>query len=63
MYKWEDEITEEPEVVMVVKTSDNKYDDVKLVVQNSIDYTNFIGELEVKKVNDKFTQWLNSVVK
>jgi periplasmic divalent cation tolerance protein len=55
MYNYKDEITEEPEVVLVVKTKDGYFEKIKAVVKKHIDYDNFIGELEVGKINDDFS--------
>lgn len=62
MYNYKDEITEEPEVVLIVKTKKGYFEKVKRVVKKHIGYDNFIGELEVGKVNDDFSSWLNEVV-
>ena len=62
IYNYNDEIVKEPEVVLIVKTHAEKYDDVVQAIQQFIDYDNFIGQLEVSKVNDAFATWLNQVV-
>lgn len=63
IYNYEGKISEEAEVVMIVKTMDSKFAAVEKVIKDSIDYTNFIGELGVNQVNDEFSNWLNSIVK
>ena len=63
MYNYKGEITEEPEVVLVVKTKNGYYEKVKDVVKKHISYDNFIGELEVSKINDDFSSWLNDITK
>lgn len=63
MYNYKDEITEEPEVVLIIKTKDGYYDRVKAVIKANLDYDNFIGQLNVDKLNDDFSTWLNAVVK
>lgn len=63
IYNYKNEITEEPEVVLIVKTKDGYYDKVKAVIKTNIDYDNFIGQLGVDKLNDDFSNWLNEVVK
>ncbi len=62
MYNYENEITEEPEVVLIIKTSNNKYSEIESIIKKSIDYDNFIGELDIANVNSNFTAWLLSVV-
>jgi len=63
IYNYKDEITEEPEVVLIIKTKDGKYEDVVKVIKGEISYDNFIGEFEVDKINNDFKTWLNDVVK
>lgn len=63
IYKYKSEITEEPEVVLIVKTKDNYYEKVKEIIKGHIDYDNFIGQIAVEKINDDFSTWLHEVVK
>lgn len=63
MYNYKDVITEEPEVVLIVKTREGYYQKVKNLVKSRVDYDNFIGQFEVDKINDDFSSWLEAVVK
>lgn len=63
IYSYKDEITEEPEVVLIIKTLENMFAKIEKVVKESINYDNFIGEIQVNQVNSNFESWLNSVVK
>lgn len=63
MYNWEDKITEEPEVVLIIKTQDTKYREIEEVIKKCINYTNFIGQLDVTEVNSGFKEWLDGIVK
>ena len=63
IYNYEDEITEEPEVVLLIKTLEGKFSEIESVIKSEIDYDNFIGELDVKQVNSNFEGWLCSIVK
>ncbi|MBN1618905.1 divalent-cation tolerance protein CutA [Candidatus Dojkabacteria bacterium] len=63
IYNYEDKITQEPEIVMLIKTVDDKYDEVKNLIQSELKYDNFIGQIKVEKVNENFEKWLCSVVK
>lgn len=63
IYKYKGKITEEPEVVLIVKTKDAFYERVKETVKQSVNYDNFIGQLDVEKINDDFSAWLNEEVK
>lgn len=62
-YVWQGEIRQEPEVVLIVKTLAEQRDAVRMAVAEVIDYTNFIGEIELDGVNDGFAQWLREVVR
>ncbi|HXS15376.1 MAG TPA: divalent-cation tolerance protein CutA [Candidatus Saccharimonadales bacterium] len=63
MYKYKGEITDEPEVVLIVKTKDGYYKKIEEVIKKYINFENFIGQFSVEKINDEFTSWLNEVVK
>ncbi|MEK7165822.1 MAG: divalent-cation tolerance protein CutA [Patescibacteria group bacterium] len=63
MYNYKNEITEEPEVVLIVKTQDGYYEKVKKVIKEHVNYDNFIGQLAVEKINVDFSNWLNDIVK
>lgn len=62
IYNYKDEITEEPEAVLIVKTREGKYDQIVKVIKDEIDYDNFIGQLDVDKINSDFERWLKEVV-
>lgn len=63
IYKYKGKVTDEPEVVLIVKTKEGYYDKVKEVIKRNIDYDNFIGHIKVEKINDDFSSWLDEVVK
>ena len=63
VYNYEGKITEEPEVVLIIKTKAGNYNKIKKVIKSSIDYDNFVGQFQVEKINDDFSSWLNEVVK
>lgn len=62
-YLWEGKITTEPEVVALVKTRAEHFDAVAAAVRESVPYTNFVGQIEVPRVNEAFGAWLESVVR
>ena len=62
IYNYEGEVTEEPEVVLIIKTKEGYYEKVKGVIKRHIDYDNFIGQISIEKINDDFTEWLDEVV-
>lgn len=63
IYNYENKITEEPEVVLIIKTQRNKYDMIEKVIKEEIKYENFIGQIKIEKVNSEFENWLKSIVK
>ena len=62
-YVYEGEITTEPEVVALIKTETEHFNAVEQAVKEVIDYTNFIGQIDVPRVNKAFETWLHSVVR
>jgi len=62
-YVWEEKVTTEPEIVALVKTRAEHFDAVAAAVKETIPYTNFVGQVEVSRVNEAFDAWLNSVVR
>lgn len=63
IYNYQNQITEEPETVLIIKTTDNKYEEVKNAIKEEISYDNFIGQLSIDKINSDFEKWLNDMVK
>lgn len=62
MYNWENELTEEPEVVLIIKTQDNTFQEIEEIIRETIDYTNFIGQIAIDQVNSEFRSWLDEIV-
>ena len=62
-YIWDGKLTTEPEVVALVKTREEHFDAVSAVVKELVPYTNFVGQIEVKKVNDAFSSWLDQAIR
>lgn len=63
IYNYNNEITEEPEVVLLIKTTEQKFKEIESIIKKHITYDNFIGELNVEQINSNFEGWLCSVVK
>ena len=61
-YIWEGEVTTEPEIATLVKTREEHFEEVAATVKELVSYTNFVGQIEVKKVNEEFDSWLGQVV-
>lgn len=62
-YLWEGSITTEPEVVALIKTRAEHFAAIEAAVRELIPYTNFVGQLEVSRVNDAFAAWMHSTVR
>lgn len=61
-YVWEGKITTEPEIVALVKTRAEHFDAVAAAVKEVAPYTNFVGQIDVPRINDAFAAWLTDVV-
>jgi periplasmic divalent cation tolerance protein len=61
-YVWEGQITTEPEIVALVKTRAEHFDAVAALVKEVVPYTNFVGQIEVPRVNEAFAAWLAEAV-
>lgn len=61
-YIWKGEITEEPEMVLIVKTQAGYRDQIEGVIRQHINYTNFIAEVSPTEINQNFLEWLNAEV-
>jgi periplasmic divalent cation tolerance protein len=62
-YVWEGKITTEPEVVALIKTQSQHFDAIAALVREAVPYTNFVGQIDVPRVNEAFATWLSSVVR
>jgi periplasmic divalent cation tolerance protein len=62
-YVYEGKVTTEPEVVALIKTETEHFEAVEQAVKSVVDYTNFIGQIDVPRVNEAFEAWLHSVVR
>lgn len=58
-YRWEGGITEEPEVVLMIKTQSGLQTEIEQAIRDRISYTNFIAEISPSHVNEGFLGWLN----
>jgi periplasmic divalent cation tolerance protein len=61
-YRWEGEIKDEPEYVLVIKTKDGQRDKIERVIREHITFTNCIAEIGVDSINAGFLSWLNKEV-
>ena len=62
-YLWEGKVTTEPELVALIKTRAEHFDAIAEAVRDTVPYTNFVGQLEVTRVNEAFAAWLDRVVR
>lgn len=63
MYRWENKIQTDAEIVLIIKTKENLRPQIETVIKTHIDYTNFIAELDVQSVNADYLTWLNQEIK
>jgi len=61
-YRWEGEIKQENEVVLIIKTQTGMRERIETVISEFISYTNIIAELAIDSVNTPFKQWLDAEV-
>lgn len=61
-YRWEGQIIEEPETVLIVKTQAGYREAIEQVIRQHITYTNIIAEISAESVNEGFLNWLNAEV-
>jgi periplasmic divalent cation tolerance protein len=61
-YVWEGKVTTEPEVVALIKSQPRHYEAIAAAVKEAVPYTNFVGQIDVARVNEGFGNWLTSVV-
>jgi len=62
-YVWEGKITTEPEVVALIKTQAQHFDAIVAAIQETVSYTNFVGQIDVPRVNTAFATWLQQTVR
>jgi periplasmic divalent cation tolerance protein len=58
-YRWGDEIKEEPEIVLLVKTQEGRRAAIERSVCAVVGYVNCIAEIAPDSVNAAFLDWLN----
>jgi uncharacterized protein involved in tolerance to divalent cations len=63
IYNFEDKITDEAEVVLIIKTKNELFTAIKDLIKEEIPYNNFVGKIKLEETNTFFQNWLNSVVK
>ena len=62
IYNYQGKITDEPETVLLIKTKEDYYEKIEKVIKKNIDYTNFIGQISIEKINSEFSKWLDETV-
>lgn len=62
-YWWKDEIVQEPEILMLIKTKDRWFEDIAEYVQTESGYeTPELIALGPERVEDAYQKWLNDEV-
>ncbi len=64
VYFWQDKIEDEPEVLMIVKTKSELFEELEKRVKSLHSYTvpEIIG-IKIKKGSESYLNWLNEVTK
>jgi periplasmic divalent cation tolerance protein len=63
LYWWEGKIEEDNEIGAILKTDDDKWEEVKKVIKELHPYTTpLIMKMDVEDVNDEYIKWLKDVV-
>jgi periplasmic divalent cation tolerance protein len=58
-YRWADEIKEEPEIALLVKTQAGRREAVEQAIAKVVSYVNCIAEIAPESVNAAFAGWLD----
>ena len=58
-YRWADEIKEEPEIVLLVKTQAGRREAIEQSIAKAVSYVNCIAEIAPESVNAAFGDWLD----
>jgi periplasmic divalent cation tolerance protein len=58
-YRWADEIKEEPEIGLLIKTQAGRREAVEQAVAKVVSYVNCIAEIAPASVNAAFLDWLD----
>lgn len=61
-YRWEGEIKQEQEVVLIVKSKQTMRNEIEETVKKHINYTNCITELKTSYTNLPFLSWLEKEI-
>lgn len=61
-YRWEGEIKQEAEVVLIVKSKSTMRDEIEKTVTKHISYTNCITEIKTTHTNLPFLSWLEKEI-
>lgn len=61
-YRWQGEIKDEQEIVLIVKTNSGLREAIEKVISHHITYMNAIAELDVHSMNKNFLNWLDAEV-
>lgn len=61
-YRWQNEIKQGNEYVLIVKTQDGRREQIEEVIAQHVSYTHFIAEIDVHSVNTAFLTWLSEEI-
>lgn len=62
-YFWKDELIEDTEAALLIKTSETKIHQVEeIMTQNHAYATPFIGSIDVRRINREYKEWMSTVI-
>jgi len=64
MYRWEGKVNDGKEIVLLLKTLEEKFEEIKKEIKKIHSYDNpCIIQLDVKQANEEFLEWIKKEVK
>jgi periplasmic divalent cation tolerance protein len=62
VYGWQQEITKQPELVLIIKTQDNHKDAIEQTIRQHISYTSSLAEVSANNIDSDFLTWLSQEI-
>ena len=63
IYKWENELKEEREVALLIKTLEAKVQAIEdFILENHAYTTPFVGMVDIRRINRGYKEWMSEVV-
>jgi periplasmic divalent cation tolerance protein len=62
VHGWQQQITKQPELVLIIKTQDNYKDAIEQTIRQHISYTNSLAELSATNIDSDFLTWFSQEI-